>query len=99
MGFLAALTLCSADTADREGAVSDRAERFNRVFSGRSSGTWEILAGRAVQSPWRGADKDRATLKRHTKEVYSVAFNPDGKTVVTGSHDRTIKLWDVRPAK
>ncbi len=31
----------------------------------------------------------------HTKEVSSVAFSPDGKTVLTGSADNTAKLWDL----
>lgn len=31
----------------------------------------------------------------HTKEVSSVDFSPDGKTVLTGSADNTAKLWDL----
>jgi WD40 repeat protein len=27
--------------------------------------------------------------------IYCVAFTPDGKQVVTGSYDRSLKLWDV----
>ena len=27
--------------------------------------------------------------------VYSVAFSPDGKTIVSGSKDKKIKLWSV----
>ena len=30
----------------------------------------------------------------HSREVFSVAFSPDGKTIVSGSRDQTIKVWD-----
>jgi WD40 repeat protein len=30
----------------------------------------------------------------HSKDVRSVTISPDGKTLVTGSYDRTIKLWN-----
>jgi WD40 repeat protein len=32
----------------------------------------------------------------HSDVVTSVAFSPDGKTVLTGSDDETARLWDVR---
>ncbi|MHC4199714.1 MAG: WD40 repeat domain-containing serine/threonine protein kinase, partial [Planctomycetota bacterium] len=34
------------------------------------------------------------TLKGHAGSVYSVAFSPDGKRLVTGSRDTTAKVWD-----
>ena len=40
-----------------------------------------------------------ATLKGHTESVYSTAFTPDGKYVVTGSFDKTIKVWDAATGK
>ena len=30
----------------------------------------------------------------HSGSVYSVAFSPDGTKIVSGSADRTIKVWD-----
>jgi WD40 repeat protein/serine/threonine protein kinase len=42
--------------------------------------------------------RERAALK-HTDVVYSVAFSPDGKTLVSGSADKTVRLWDVGTAQ
>ena len=30
----------------------------------------------------------------HSGNVNSVAFSPDGKTIVSGSYDQTLKVWD-----
>ncbi len=36
-----------------------------------------------------------ATLSGHTGAVNSIAFSKDGKLAVSGSSDKTLKLWDV----
>ena len=38
-------------------------------------------------------------LRGHSEYVSAVAFSPDGKTVLTGSVDKTAKLWDMNTQK
>ena len=39
---------------------------------------------------------DLLTLKGHTGPVNSASFSPDGSRIVTGSQDRTAKVWDAK---
>ena len=39
------------------------------------------------------------TLIGHTDEVWSVAISADGKTLVSGSKDQTIKVWELSTGK
>ena len=40
-------------------------------------------------------DYGRRLLAGHENFVQSVAFSPDGRSVLTGSYDRTARLWDI----
>ena len=42
----------------------------------------------------RQANAERNQLKGHEDRVYSVAFSPDGNTLVSGSGDNTVRLWN-----
>ena len=49
---------------------------------------WEIATG-----------KERARFRDILCAVWLVVFSPDGKTLVSGSVDQTIKFWDVLTSK
>ncbi len=40
------------------------------------------------------SDQSRMTLLGHKKLATSVAFSPDGKRIISGGWDNTIKVWD-----
>ncbi|MDD2756326.1 MAG: DUF4365 domain-containing protein, partial [Methanothrix sp.] len=41
----------------------------------------------------------RATLKGHEGYVWGVAVTPDDRTVISGSDDKTLKIWDLATGK
>ncbi|KAE9399728.1 WD40 repeat-like protein [Gymnopus androsaceus JB14] len=45
---------------------------------------WDVITGSALAEPLEG----------HSSEVHAVAFSQDGTQIVTGSHDRTVRVWD-----
>ena len=51
-------------------------------------GSGKSPRGRPVGSPLK-----------HQNTVFSVAYSPDGKTVMTGSWDHTARLWDASTGK
>ena len=61
---------------------------------------WFVFLGLAATPPLSAQEpKLRQTFEGHTAQVASVVFNPDGKTLASGSSDCTIKLWNVATGK
>ncbi len=46
---------------------------------------WDLLSGKTIK-----------VFRGHTAQVAGIAFSPDGRWALSGSHDGSIKLWDVQ---
>eukprot|EP00611_Tribonema_gayanum_P023950 TRINITY_DN514_c0_g1_i1.p1 TRINITY_DN514_c0_g1~~TRINITY_DN514_c0_g1_i1.p1 ORF type:complete len:358 (-),score=94.31 TRINITY_DN514_c0_g1_i1:266-1306(-) len=83
----------------------------SRLASASGDGTvrlWALPSNVALAQGEAGGSDDSdiqpigtslATLTGHQSDVYSVAFHPDQSHVVTGGHDRVVRLYDVRAVK
>ena len=54
-----------------------------------------IARARAVDAERVNDDTRLITLDGHSEAIHSLACSPDGKTLATGSLDKTVALWDV----
>ena len=56
---------------------------------------WNIANVSSAEATTLDTGQSLKTLVGHTNVVHSVAFNPDGQTLASGSFDQTLRLWDV----
>lgn len=54
---------------------------------------WDVISGSPLVSFEPQTNNEGALISGHANSVTSVAFSPDGSRVLTGSDDRTAKLW------
>jgi WD40 repeat protein len=56
------------------------------LVSGNQKGQidiWQVETGTLLE-----------TIAAHSQDVLSVVFSDDGQQLLTGSYDRTVKLWE-----
>ncbi len=64
-----------------------------RAAAAANDAAWRHAA-RANLSAWRRQLAELKGVFSHGDTVNAVAFSPDGKTILTGSADKTARLWD-----
>ena len=82
--------IAEADRLSRAGMYTDARELLSTLDPTLRG--WEY--GHLMCRSKRRDFKELFTRKGHSGPVRSVAFSPDGKRLVSGSHDHSVKLWD-----
>src|SRR5262249_49262209 len=74
--------------------------------AGRDQGIWlwDLATGQELarlqgHSDYIATGQELARLQGHSDYIFSLAFSPDGKSLVSGSGDGTVRLWDTEPLR
>jgi WD40 repeat protein/serine/threonine protein kinase len=55
---------------------------------------WDAITGKPRHTGLVSCELYQATCQGHTAGVVAVAFSPNGQRVITGSKDKTARIWD-----
>jgi WD40 repeat protein/energy-coupling factor transporter ATP-binding protein EcfA2 len=69
------------------------------VTIGGNFGVFNVEGGSVVRLWEVEAGKEIAVLRGHEDGIWSAAFSPDGRLVVTTSRDKTARLWEAETGK
>ena len=83
-------------TLMRECVFSEPFDGITAVAISRSGQYWAAISRRGEVRVWREAGQIlHRVWQAHTDNTFALAFSPDEHTLASGSHDGSVKLWDV----
>ena len=83
-----------------DGKILASAAGEKTTRSMRTPGIYQNLSGSNNIILWdTETGRQAITLKGHTSYVESIAFSPDGQTLVSGSQKGNMRFWDLRDGK
>ena len=81
---------CAAFSWDDNWVVTGGADKMAIIWN--ANGKRKMQERQSIDDPI----KEIEPLQGHADRITSIAFSPDGRRIITGSIDRTAKVWDSR---
>ena len=80
----------------RECALREPFDIITALAISRSGRYWAAISRQGEVRVWRGVGQElQLAWQAHTENAFALAFSPDEHGLATGSHDGSVKLWDV----
>src|SRR5437588_5344038 len=80
----------------RECIFREAFDAITAVAISRSGQYWAAISRRGEVRVWREVGQVlHLAWQAHTDNTFALAFSPDEHTLASGSHDGSVKLWDV----
>jgi len=85
-----------SETLMRECILSEAFDAITAVTISRSGQYWAAISRRGEVRLWREAGQMlHLVWQAHTDNTFALAFSLDERTLASGSHDGSVKVWDI----